>query len=163
MKNKAYYVKKYKKIADEIIQKSFPILKNKLIFISEKKDKNNYSGISHDFVLFKHLGIFKRSRKYSTNALKGLLAHELSHLKNSTKMGFHKKIIYFIKWYFSKKTKAKYETMADLLLIEKGYGKEYSQFLRESLKGKNKNYLKEKLEKGYLNLKQVKEHMKKIK
>lgn len=163
MKNNAYYVEKYRKIADELIKKSFSILKNKLIFIFEKKDKKLYYGISYDFVLFKHIGIFKRSRKHSKKALKGLLAHELSHLENSTKMGFYRKIIYFAKWFFSKQTKAEYETMADILLVKKGYGREYSQFLTESLKGKNKEYLKRREERGYLSLKKVKEYMKKQK
>ena len=154
------YIEKYKKIIDELVQKSFPILKNKPISVSEDKNKKRYYGISYDFVLFKHIGISEKSRKYSKKALKGLLAHELSHLENSTKMSFYRKIIYFIKWFFSKKIKAEYETMADMLLIKKGYGKEYSQFVIEGLKGKNKEYLKRRKEKGYFNLKQVKEYMK---
>ena len=153
------YESRYQRIADKLIDKSFPGLNGKKIYLWEFGNSKKYSAIAVEFLFFGLIIIFKKCRKYSDKALKGLFVHELSHLEIIKNMPFSQKISYFSKWLVSKKRKADFETRTDKLAIEKGYDGELIQLNKESLKGKTKEELNKRKKKGYLTIPQIKKYM----
>jgi hypothetical protein len=161
MKNK--YVGKYQKIVAESIEKSFPRLRRKKIFLSEINIHfGNYSAIVNYFVFFIWIIVHPKVRKYSEPSIKALLAHELSHYEIIINMSFLKKISFAIKWLFTKKYKRNFERDADKYAIKKGYGKDLFNLRKESLKTYSKEESKKVMFRGYLTLKQIKSYARKI-
>ncbi len=111
------YVKKYKKIVNELIRKSFPELKGKKVKIIEYNFTKTYGG----FVpIINWLGIHKRSRKISRKELEALLVHELCHMEDFSKKGFFKTLLGTLLPVFPRK---ELEYKIDKMVIEKGYAK----------------------------------------
>ncbi len=155
------HTKRYRRIMNEVREKSFPNLKTKWILVSEIISLNSkYSAGIVDFIFFKWIALFKRCRNYSDDSIKALFAHELAHADIINKMSFPKKLK-FIVWLFSKRVRAKFETEADKLTIKKGYGIGLIKLKKEANKGKTKRQLVEKQKEGYLSVKQIKQYMKK--
>ncbi|MFH1503637.1 MAG: hypothetical protein ABIE36_03190 [Candidatus Diapherotrites archaeon] len=159
------YEKKYQRIVNNLIRKSFPLLKKKIIFVSGKKIFNfnlKYSAIIIYFIFFSWIIVHPKARKYSKDSLKALFAHELSHIDLIVNMNLLEKIKFAFIWLFTKKGKEDFERDADILTIKKGYGKERLKLGEESKKTYTRNQWRNK-RKGYLNPKQIKYHIKKFK
>ena len=157
------YVEKYRKIVNRLINNSFPNLKNKEIIVTEFPNiSKKYSAGAGEFLIFKWIIVLRKCRKYSNKALIGLLAHELSHCYITERMGLLEKFIYFIRWVFSKRMRAKAETQTDLITIKKGYGEELILLRKGISIGKTKEQLEERAKRGYLSLGEIKTYMKKL-
>src|SRR3989344_3021692 len=141
---------KYQRVVDELIRKSFPELKGRIIFMREVKSKSWYSAKTVDLLFFKGISIYPQCRNYSKDALKGVLAHELSHLSIITDMSITEKLIAFFKWISSKKERADFEKRADMQVIQRRLGKYLLQFRKEGFLRKTKAQLKEIYRRGYL-------------
>lgn len=148
-KMKSKYIQKYKKIADKLIQKSFPLLKNEKIKICEKEMKSR--GFAEFWPWRKRILISTKVRKYKREKIMGLLVHELSHCEMNKRKGFLWLLTIWILTHFSKKLKYKIEWETDMLAIEKGYGR----YLLYSKKNQT-----EKQKQGYMPREKVRTLMK---
>jgi beta-lactamase regulating signal transducer with metallopeptidase domain len=147
-------IKRYKKIVNQLVKKSFPELNNeriKIILFSNFKN----SAAAVDLMYYKII-LVNSKKRYTDSALKGLFAHELSHFSIITNMNFFDKLSYFLFWTFSKKIKSDFERKADILAIEKGYAKDLIALKNEAFKGKNKTHLERIYKKGYMSIKEIK-------
>ncbi len=147
--------KKYRKLMNEVINKSFIKLRKKIILTESRfQIVKAHMAITY-FGFFAWIVIFPFSKKHSINALKAILAHELSHYELIRNMTFKEKIIFAFSWLFTKKGKAKFETDADKYAIKKGYGKGLLESVKKIEKERSKEDLKKRSKKGYLSSKQI--------
>lgn len=117
------FIKKYKKIMNELISEKFPTLKNKEIRMEESKEPNG-SADAKRFYSFLRIRITLGVRKYDKNKLIGLLAHELSHLEYFITLSwFHYEIFRDFKLWFKKYLKED-EKNTDITVIKKGYARQ---------------------------------------
>ena len=121
------HTKKYKKIVDELVEKSFPSLKSKKIKFFEFGITNFY-GL---FIPMNFIGLHKKCRSFSNKIIKGILVHELCHAEFSNKGGFVKSWLTLIFYWFFSKLRAKEEIKTDKLAIKKGYGRELFESARK--------------------------------
>lgn len=140
-------------IMGELINKSFPILKDIKIKIIEAK-RGRYSAFVRKnwggYLLIinrKYIGI------YNNKELKGLLAHELSHVGGWVKKGVWVYLIDGLKYGFSKSYKERYEKETDKKAICKGYRKELKAFREKRWSIKDKNF--KKIKRFYLSPKEI--------
>ena len=156
-------LKKYKRIVDELVKKSFPKLKEKKIFLTLSKIQLKSAIASVIYFGFGFwIVLFPLSKKYSDNMLKAILAHELSHSEMIFEMSFFKKMKFALKWLFSKKEKSRFETLADKRVIDKGYAKSLFYTVKLIEKIRTKKQLEQRTKDGYLSSKQIKSYAKKI-
>jgi len=156
--------KDYQKILKNLINKSFPELKNKKIFISES-DNKKFKSVSADayyFFLFWRIRLSKRLRKFHKSHIVAILSHELCHISIFHKRSFIEKIIFFYFLLFFKKFRTREERATELLQIQKGYGKELYLFRKYNLSIADKKR-KEKIKKYYLSPEEIKQEMRKLK
>jgi len=158
--------KKYGKILDELVKKSFSELKNEKIFITDFIIFKRFIAQALDFGFFKLLLVNNdkiNELLFSKEEMIGLFVHELCHFERYKKKTFLQKAAFILTTWFSKKIRCKDERNTDRLTIKKGYGKE---LLKIALKREQK-YSKEKLAEvyssGYLSPKEIKQEMKKLK
>ncbi len=149
------YKKEYKKIVNELIIKSFPELKDKKIYIYEFNSRKYY-GEAGKFII-RRLGISKSLRNAKLILIKGLLAHELSHLSIFEERNFLKRIS-DIKYWFNKKRRTKEENNTIRLAIKKGYAKETYEI---SIRQRDNPYRKD-INRYYLTPAQIKSYAKSI-
>ncbi len=157
-------IDKYRKILDELVKKSFSELGESWIIVS-------YIGSSYfkpnaaviEFFFLKWIIVHKKTERYSKEALIGMFAHELSHLVIIKKMNLFEKMFYFWGWPFSKKKRADFERSTDIEVVKRGYGKERIKLNEIIFKGKTKEQIKKRCEKGYLSSKEIKQEIKKLK
>ncbi len=143
-----------------IINKNFPELKRKIIFVSDGRVFNlRFSAMVSYFILFSWIAFHPKSRNYSKQSLEALTVHELSHLSIIVNMNLFKKIKFAFNWLFAKKGKANFEREADILTVKKGYGKSLLKLIEEAEKTYTKEEWKKK-RKGYLNSREIKKYMK---
>jgi beta-lactamase regulating signal transducer with metallopeptidase domain len=110
----------YKALSNKLINKSFPKLKKKKPKIIESKIFRNYG-----FYLPVINVIFVTKRKnFSDKEKIGLLAHELSHAEQSSKLRFLQNIFLFVNYWLSRKIRKKIEIEADKMAIKKSYAEE---------------------------------------
>lgn len=112
----------YDKHIQEIIKKSFPLLKGHKIFIKETKI---VYGVRVYYLYF--FSVYVVGRGGEKGLSKGGIAHELSHIEMYKKWGFWKSVLLSFLQFFSAKIRRKIEVGADMLAIQKGYGKELHQ------------------------------------
>ena len=86
--------------------------------------------------------------------LKGLLAHEMSHLETYSKMNYIQLIFYALHYESSDDFEKQVERSTDMKAIEKGYGKELSDYREFRLKTANEKDRKV-LEKYYLGVEEI--------
>ncbi len=157
------YRKEYQRIVSNLIRKNFPLLRKKVIFISEKKLFNlKYSAITIYFIFFSWIIVHPKVMRYAKNSLNALFVHELAHIDLIVNMVFIDKLKFAFRWLFTKKGKEDFEKDADRLTIKKGYGKDRLKLRKESEKTYTRQQLK-KMRKGYLSSKQIKYYIKKFK
>ncbi|MBU0958368.1 MAG: hypothetical protein KKB31_00340 [Nanoarchaeota archaeon] len=154
---------KYRKIVSGLIKKSFPKLNCFKIFVNEIPffGVKYFAGYTY-CIFFGLIMVNTNCKEYPKEAIVALLAHELSHAEEIREMSFIGLIKFGFKWFFTKKCKAEFETSADKRTIEKGYARGRYLLARHTEKKKDKESLKKKLEKGYLDSKQIKTYAKKI-
>jgi hypothetical protein len=151
----------YKKLVKDIIDKDFPELKGKIVFVSEgKRPSRKFSAMIVYFIFFSWIIFHPKTKKYSRSALEAIAVHELSHLSIISNMNFFQKIKFAFGWIFTKKGKMDFERDADILTIKKGYGKGRIKAHEESSKTYNKKDLEKFGKKGYLSSKDIKIYMK---
>jgi len=150
------YKEKYQKITDELIEKSFPELKGKRIWIKE------YSGLSSGGAIytpfFEILCINKKIRSFTKDQQIGLIAHELSHFSIFLRRGFFKGMLKGLLYFSSGNHRKQEETKTIKLSIKRGYGKQYhnlSKIAWRDAKRRRRN-------KFYLSPKEIKSYAKKI-
>ncbi len=85
----------------------------------------------------------RKIKKFNKKILSTIFAHELSHALQEKRLNWYKKIISFIKYFFSINYRSKYEKEADRTAIKKGFGKD----LISARKLINKIYKKNEVEK----------------
>lgn len=152
----------YKKIILELINKNFPKLNTRIIFLTKGEFFwIDCFAITFYFILFSWIVVNPKMDKFPKYQSKAILTHELAHLDIIANKNFFEKIKFGFNWIFTKKGKINFERNADILVIKKGYGKG----LLDRVKGIEKEYSKEKLKKrklrGYLDSKQIKFYIKK--
>ncbi len=154
--------KRYQKMLKELIKKSFPKLRGKkiLIYESDNKKFKSYFADTGYFIFFWRIRTGKKLRKLPDEFLKGILAHELSHIEIFGKRNFIRKIISGLKYFISRVSREKEEKSTDRMAIEKGYGKELYSFRKYNLSVADKK-TKERIRKYYLFPEEIKKHMKK--
>jgi len=141
----------YKKIVEEIINRSFPLLKNKKFCIIKFKSKD-YSGGAFWLLPFLRL-IFISKRNFNNKQIVGLISHELSHFEIFQRQGWFVFIFIELYYWLCPKFRKKEEIKADKLVIRKGYAKELFAF---------KKIQSKKIIKDYLSPEQVKFYARKI-
>lgn len=147
--------KKYSRIINRLINKSFPILRGKKIYISYFSGEK-YSGGAFWILPFWRVFFINRDRKFSNNQLRGLFVHELGHFEVYQKRGWL--LFWFVEllyWIFPR-FREKEEKNVDKRIIHKGYAKEYYSLVRGFY---NK---KLKVSKYYLSPKEIKSYAQKI-
>jgi len=121
------YVEKYRKVVNELINKSFPSLR-------EKKFKIFEFGIIRIYGIYlfgNFIGMNKKCRDFSEDEIKGILGHELCHAEYSNKIGFLKSCLIFIRYWLFLKLRIKEEIKTDKQTIKKGYAKELFELARK--------------------------------
>ena len=157
------YTKKYKRIVDSLIKKSFPELRDKKLFVTETSEvKERYSAMVIKLLIFSWIRVNKRCRKYSNKAVMALFAHELAHQDIIKRMNFSEMISYFWLWPFSWRRRADFENRTDKLVIEKGYARGLSALVKESFIGKSKKFIEHRRKMRYLFPEEIKSYAKKI-
>ncbi len=115
------YTKKYRNIADRLIEKSFPELRGKSFKIVEYNFTKTYGG----FVpIINWLGIHKRCRNFSKVELEGLIVHELCHMKDFESMNFFKTLLWGILSNIPVFPRKKLESRVDKRVVKKGYARQ---------------------------------------
>jgi len=156
--------KDYRKIVDKLIEKSFPKLKTRIIFLSKRKIfRIDCFAITFYFILFSWIFVNPKTDKFSVNQSKAVLAHELAHLDIIANKNLFGKIEFGINLLFTKNGERNFERVVDILVVKKGYGKGLlSVILKiEKMSSKEKN-LKRK-SRGYLNSEEIKSYIEKYK
>lgn len=159
------YTKKYKKIINELIEKSFVELKGKRIVVLGFVPFGTFVAMFSDIFFVSFIFISpKRLKKFTKFQQEGIFVHELCHMERHKKRNFFERIIYIFKYLLSKKVRIREENETDKLTIKKGYARELYDFTLNLDKtyARNKDYLKQVYDRGYLSSKQIKSYAKKI-
>ena len=160
------YTKKYQKIVNELIRKSFPELKNRrikfiLIPFFFSLSGTVMRGRKRDYIFYIGRKISKKDKK----AFIGFLVHEIAHIKDLqrlppfdsfVKFNLLNDLLIFLPIF------KKFERNADLISIKKGYAKEiYNNVVKASKKYPKwiVNYVHSR---GYLSPDKIKSYAKKI-
>ncbi|MEK6890918.1 MAG: hypothetical protein AABX03_02170 [Nanoarchaeota archaeon] len=147
-------------LVKEIIDKSFPLLRNQKIFTYESKHIN-FSADTISLFFVSRIRISPRMRNANVSELKGLLTHELGHIEFYKKRNFVQNQWANFRCSLFKKYRELEEKNVDRLTIEKGYGKDLkaNRIFREKFKDKSF----EKLKGFYLTPEEIGEYMRKVK
>ncbi|MFH1801568.1 MAG: hypothetical protein ABH804_01915 [archaeon] len=119
MNKKRDYLEEYKRIINEIIQQSFPLLRSRKIKVKEFTHIKFSARAERLFGL--RIKTAPRLRGYNKKLLIGVFSHELSHLETFIKTNFLKH--YFIRDFrcLFKKFLINEEKETDIMAIKKGY------------------------------------------
>ena len=89
------YVKKYEKIVDELIKKSFPKLKDKKIFLFNFMLSKSFVAYILDLTFLRFIFVNpKKMERYSQSDQKVIFVHELCHFERLIEMSFFSKVIF---------------------------------------------------------------------
>lgn len=133
---------KYQNLVNRLVDESFPTLNGKKIRVFELKFTRLYAVY---VPLIDFIGINKLCRNFSSNEIKGIIAHELCHAEYSKKYGFLKTVWLWTIYWFDREIRKKEEIKTDKLTIRKGYAKQLvlsaKRLEKEYPQLKNKTYL----------------------
>ena len=138
----------YRKIIDELVEKSFPELKNNKIYIKEKNVK--YRAHVSYFPWGMRIIVSDKLRKFPEKIVKRILVHELCHLELFLNQGIIKTNLVYLAYLISQKVRKKTEAEAIILMIKKGYGKEVIEARKDNLKRGLRYALTDKEIKSYI-------------
>ena len=153
------FVERYQKIADKLIKKSFPNLRDKKIRLVEYNFSESYAGF---IPVINFIGIHKRCRNFSNKELEALFAHELSHFDILLEMSFFERFGFYLAHVFSKKVQSSFETAADKELVKGGYSRGFYSLIKKNENSKTKIEIERRLKNGYLSSEQIKSYAQKI-
>ena len=141
-------IKNYEKIVNDLINKSFPILKNKKIKV-EIRGSEFSACASWGLIRGRMIEVNpKYADIYNDFELKGIFSHELCHLEDWKINGYFYMVINCIKCFFSSKLNKEYEKQTDTNAVHKGYRKELVAQRKKRFSINDKNL--KKLKKTYL-------------
>ena len=152
------YNEKYLKIKNKLIQKSFPELKGKKIFIGEIWMRKYYSGWACYIPPLKFIGLGKRLRTKNSKIITGVITHELCHFSLIFQRSLLENIFAGISYWFSSKRRKQEEYNTEKLLVQKGYAKEAYASSKDAELVKTHA----KIQKYYMSAEQIKKYAKKI-
>ncbi|MEK6925958.1 MAG: hypothetical protein AABW50_01625 [Nanoarchaeota archaeon] len=151
---------KCRRLAVNIIKKSFPELKNKRILVFTVPFRKAYSGMI--FWLFWPLPqlifINKKRNKESIQYLNGLLCHEICHLVLIERRGFAKSVFRGIFYFIIPKLRRLIEDEVNRFAIQKGYSKEIHFFTKKVEKKKTSAGI----QRFYMNSEDIKNYAKSV-
>ncbi len=164
MQDRKKLLGKCNEIAHKIVNKSFPELKDDkfiLFYIWKYFDARAFafSVFSVHFIGFTRKFVKLR---LSNKALKGLIAHEVSHIARFKEMGFSQRIGLAVGYYLSKKVYAREEISNDNNIIRLGYAKERYSLAKESEIKSSFKQLQKKRKRGYRSGEEIKNYAKSI-
>ena len=144
---------KLEDIIRNLIDKSFPLLKNKKIhlFIFRLRFYAMSVWIPPSF---RFIVMSTRTSNFNENVLTAILAHELCHQERYLKLGTKKYMIFALKFVLSKKEQAKEEMATDKLTIEKGYGRQLYELSEIQFLDKKH----ERINEFYMSLEEIKSY-----
>jgi hypothetical protein len=147
-------------IATKIIKKSFPELKNKKILIFATPFRKAYSGMALWGIWpFPDLILINRKKNNEPDKyLRGLLAHELSHIALRVKRGFIKSAVRGLFYWIIPKLRRAEEDEVNKIAMQKGYVKEIYFITQKSEKRKRASGI----QRHYMSSQEVKNYAKSI-
>lgn len=148
--------KRYQKIVNPLVNRSFPILRNETIYIKEKKMK--YGAMARHWLFFYSIEVGNKIKDYSKFQLKGGLAHELSHIETFKKQGFFLSAYKSFLAIFSSSLTRGIERETDMLAIGKGYGNQLYSMRERNLSEADKE-TRERIKKYYMSLNEIRQYM----
>jgi hypothetical protein len=149
--------KEYKRITGELINSSFPLLRNKKIYLFILKFR--FYAMSVWIPPFTRFIIMStRTKTFNENVLKGILAHELCHQERYLKLGVLKFIRFAVVFLISRKAQALEEKATDKLTIEKGYARQLYELTE--IQSRDKKH--EKINEFYLSLEEIRRYSESI-
>ncbi len=159
------YIKKYQKIVDGLVRKSFPSLRRSKIRVFEFNITRNYGTYLGIFNIFNlhFIGLNKRYRNLPKKAIKGILVHELCHVEYFLKKNVIRNLFTGLFYLMIPSIKRKIESETDKQVIKKGYGKNMFALALAREKEFSKQELEKRYSKGYLSTKKIKYYIKKFK
>jgi len=146
--------KNYYSVANSLIKKSFPILKNKKIKIYEKEIK--FSADTKRLPGFLRIRTNPRLRNYSKKLLIGIFAHELCHLENFVNSSWFDYYVLREFKLMSNNFIKKEEEDTDKEAIRKGYAKEL--YLQRKSRWNSKDRKLKKIKKFYISPDEIKRY-----
>jgi hypothetical protein len=145
--------KRCTRIEAKLINDSFPILRNKKIFLFVFRFRFYAMSVwIPGFIRF--IIMSSRTNTFNENVITGILAHELCHQERYLKMGVLKYILFAIGFITSRKLQAVEEKATDRLTIEKGYGRQ----LYELSEIQFKDHKHQRINEFYLSLEEIKSY-----
>lgn len=145
------------KIIEELINESFPTLRDKKIHVFVLPLKYFAWSIWIPG-LIRFILINKALNNIDDFTMRGNLAHELCHQERYIKMGFVGYIRFVISYFASKSFRREEENVIDKMTIEKGYAKELYEV--SQLRMKDKKH--ESIKKLYYQLNDIRTYAEKI-
>ncbi len=161
------YKKKYQRIVDDLIKKSFPELKEKKVKIVEfPKFFVFWSFAQKGFGRY-YIFINKKRRNANVKSLKAQLAHELCHIvldhMDKTVFGdLYHNFRKFLSIGFNTKFSRRIETKVDKEVIRRGYARELYSSDLDWEKTFSERIVKGLYARGYLSPEQIESYAKKI-
>jgi hypothetical protein len=136
---------KYVTIIRNLIDKSFPLLKDKKIHLFIFRLRFYAMSVLIP-PSFRFIVMSTRTMGFNENVLTAILAHELCHQERYLNLGILQYILFALRFIFSRKEQAIEEMATDRLTIEKGYGRQLYelseiQFLDEKHERINEFYM----------------------
>jgi len=129
-----------KVLVKSIVKKSFPALRGIKILVIEKKRGKHSAMVRKNWNQYTMFINKEYLKIYDKKEIKGLIAHELSHIEEWVVKGVWFYIINSLKCSFSKKYNAFYEREIDKIAICKGYRKELKAQRSKRETQKDRNY-----------------------
>ena len=153
----ADYKKKYQKIVDGLVAKSFPELKGLSISVSEanKRVSKKCSVVTYYFIWFSFVKVSQKLRKFSDKEIEAILAHEMGHILRFESCGFLGKLWKGFKYFVFRHHRTLEENACDKIAIGRGYAKGLYKF-------KSRRRKKKKYTGCYLSANDVRDYAKRI-
>lgn len=115
------YGKKYQRIVDELIGKSFSELEGQTVKFFELKVTGLY-GLYVPF--FDKVGVNRLCRDFSKKEIIGILAHELCHAETARRDGFWRTLFLFVRYWIFPWVRKSEEDKIDKMAVRRGYVRE---------------------------------------
>lgn len=135
-------VKRYQKIVDELIRKSFPKLMGKKIIIELNSLKMGSMRASRGLFRYKIIIDADKYKDANPHQIRGAFAHELMHFEYYASRNYLAYLFYIIHYLLSKQFMLKEEIENDKRTIKRGYGRDLIENRKYRLKGINLKNIK---------------------
>jgi hypothetical protein len=139
------------------VRNSFPNIKSGLISFKKESFMESSPLTGRIYYNKNQLEKFNFSKK----ALIGALAHELSHQVDYKRKGFLSRLLFKKKYKRNLKFKEESEKNADRIAVQRGFGNELIQLIKESEQKFPKSRFENKIKPFHLTIKEIKDLMKK--